>query len=129
MSFRVTMPRVDPIRIVRSSSGVYEVSAIDIDDDVNRDTSPADCDSCCDCHCHLIHLPGVKMADLNPFSTLMAANVIPYVYTEAEDDKFVGDLPLPGEKDAVLTALETRLGLDVCQEDADTSLSLIDFKC
>ena len=69
------------------------------------------------------------MADLDPFSTLMAANVIPYVYTEAEDDKFVGDLPLPGEKDAVLTALETRLGLDVCQEDADTSLSLIDFKC
>ena len=123
------MPRVDPIRLVKSSSGVYEITATDVDDGVNRDTSPADCDSCCDCHCHLIHLPGVKMADLDPFSTLMAANVIPYVYTEAEDDKFVGDLPLPGEKDAVLTALETRLGLDVCQEDADTSLSLIDFKC
>ena len=123
------MPRVDPIRLVKSISGVYEFAATDVDAGVNRDTSPADCDSCCDCHCHLIHLPGVKMADLDPFSTLMAANVIPYVYTEAEDDKFVGDLPLPGEKDAVLTALETRLGLDVCQEDADTSLSLIDFKC
>ena len=123
------MPRVDPIRLVKSSSGVYEIAATDVDAGVNRDTSPADCDSCCDCHCHLIHLPGVKMADLDPFSTLMAANVIPYVYTEAEDDKFVGDLSLPGQKDAVLTALETRLGLDVCQEDADTSLSLIDFKC
>ena len=53
----------------------------------------------------------------------MAANVISHVYPEAEDDEFVGDLPLPGEKDAVLTALETRFGLDVCQEDADTSLS------
>ena len=125
----VAMPRVDPIRLVKSISGVYEFAATDVDAGVNRDTSPADCDSCCDCHCHLIHLPGVKMADLDPFSTLMAANVIPYVDTEAEDDKFVGDLPLPGEKDAVLTALETRLGLDVCQEDADTSLSLIDFKC
>ena len=123
------MPRVDPIRLVKSISGVYEFAATDVDAGVNRDTSPADCDSCCDCHCHLIHLPGVKMADLDPFSTLMAANVIPYVYTEAEDDKFVGDLSLPGEKDAVLTALETRLDLDVCQEDADTSLSLIDFKC
>ena len=119
----VAIPRVDPIRLVKSISGVYEFAATDVDAGVNRDTSPADCDSCCDCHCHLIHLPGVKMADLDPFSTLMAANVIPYVYTEAEDDKFVGDLPLPGEKDAVLTALETRLGLDVCQEDADTSLS------
>ena len=66
------------------------------------------------------------MADLNPFSTLMAVNVIPHVYPEAEDDKFVGNLPLPGEKDAlyaVLTALEMKFGLHVCQEDTDTSLS------
>ena len=70
------------------------------------------------------------MADLNPFSTLMAVNVIPHVYPEAEDDKFVGNLPLPGEKYAlyaVLTALETKFGLDVCQENAETFLSLIDF--
>ncbi len=120
------MPRVDPIRLVKSISGVYEFAATDVDAGVNRDTSPADCDSCCDCHCHLIHLPGVKMADLDPFSTLMAADVIPHVYPEA--DEFVGDLPLPGEKDtmyAVLTALEMKFDLDVCQEDTGTSLSLI----
>ena len=66
------------------------------------------------------------MADVDPFSSLMAANVIPHVYPEVEDDDVVGDLPLPGEKDAlyaVLTALETKFDLDVCQDDADTSLS------
>ena len=70
------------------------------------------------------------MADVDPFSTLMAADIIPHVYPEAEDDEFVGDLPLLGEKDAlyaVLTALETKFGLDVCQENAETFLSLIDF--
>ena len=72
------------------------------------------------------------MADVDPFSSLMAANVIPHVYPEAEDDEVVGDLPLPGEKDdlnAVLIALETMFDLYVCrQKDAKTSLSLIDFK-
>ena len=66
------------------------------------------------------------MANVNTFSTLMAADVIPHDYPEAEDDEFVGDLPLPGEKDAlyaVLTALEMKFDLDVCQEDTDTSLS------
>ena len=116
MSFRVAMPRVDPIRIVRSSSGVYEVAAIDVDDDVNRDAAPAECYCCCDGHCNLTYLPGVKMADVDPFSTLMAADVIPHVYPEAKDDELVGDLPLPGEKDAlyaVLTALEMKFDLDV----------------
>ena len=122
----VAMPRVDPVRLVRSSSGVYEVAATDVDADVVRDVLPADCDCCCDGHCHLTHPSGVKMADVDPFSSLMAANVIPHVYPEAEDDEVVGDLPLPGEKDAlyaVLTALETKFDLDVCQDDADTSLS------
>ena len=67
------------------------------------------------------------MEDFDPFSTLVAADVIPHNYPEAEDDELVGDLPLPGEKDAlyaVLTALETKLDFDVCQEDTDTSLSL-----
>ena len=121
----VAMPRIDPIRIVRSNSGVYEVLATEVDADVNRDAS-ADCDCCCDGHCNLTPIPGVKMADVNPFSTLMAADVIPHVYPEAEDDEFVGDLPLPGEKDAlyaVLAALEMKFDLDVCQEDTDTSLS------
>ena len=72
------------------------------------------------------------MADVDPFSTLMAADVIPNVYPEAEDDEVVGDLPLPGEKDdlnAVLIALETMFDLYVYrQKDAKTSLSLIDFK-
>ena len=120
----VAMLRVDPIKIVRSSIGVYEVAA-DVDAYVNKDAS-ADCGCCCNGHINLTHLPGIKMADVDPFSTLMAADVIPNVYPEAEDDKVVGDLPLPGEKYAlyaVLTALETRFGLDVCQEDADTSLS------
>ena len=115
MSFRVAMPRVDPIRIVGSSSGVYELAAIDIDDDVNRNAAPAECYCCCDGHCNPTYLPGVKMADVDPFSTLMAADVIPHFYPEAEDDKLVGDLPLPGEKDdlyAVLTALEMKLDLD-----------------
>ena len=119
------MPRIDPIRIVRSKSGDYEVIATEVDADVNRDAS-ADCDCCCDGHCNLKSLPGVKMADVNPFSTLMAADVIHHVYPEAEDNEFVGNLPLPGEKDAlyaVLTALETKFDFDVCQVDADTSLS------
>ena len=63
--------------------------------------------ACCDGHCNLTHLPRVKMEDFDPFSTLMAADVIPHDYPEAEDDELVGDLPLPGEKDvlyAVLTA-------------------------
>ena len=66
------------------------------------------------------------MADVDPFSILRSADVVPHVYPEAEDDEFVGDLPLPGEKDglyAVLTALEMKFDLDVCQEDTDTSLS------
>ena len=120
------MLRVDPIKIVRSSIGVYEVAAdVGVDAGVHKDAS-ADCGCCCNGHCNLTYLPGVKMADVDPFSTLMAADVIPHDYPEAEDDEFVGDLPLLGEKDAlyaVLTALETRFGLDVCQEDADTSLS------
>ena len=97
-----------------------------VDDDINRDATPAECDCCCDGHCNLTHLPRVKMEDFDPFSTLMAADVIPHDYPEAEDDEFVGDLPLPGEKDAlyaVLTALEMKFDLDVCQEDTDTSLS------
>ena len=91
-----------------------------VDDDINRDATPAECYCCCDGHCNLTHL--------DPFSTLMAADVIPHDYPEAEDDELVGDLPLPGEKDAlyaVLTALETKFGLDVCQENAETFLSLI----
>ena len=97
-----------------------------VDDDINRDVTPAECDCCCDGHCNLTHLPRVKMEDFDPFSTLMAADVIPHDYPEAEDDEFVGDLPLLGEKDAlyaVLTALETKFDFDVCQVDADTSLS------
>ena len=124
------MLRVDPIMIVKSSIGVYEVAA-DVDAYVNKDAS-ADCGCCCNGHINLIHLPGIKMADVDPFSTLMAADVIPNVYPEAEDDEVVGDLPLPGEKDdlyAVLIALETMFDLYVCrQKDAKTSLSLIDFK-
>ena len=84
-----------------------------VDDDINRDATPAECYCCCDGHCNLTHLPRVKMEDF---------------YPEAEDDELVGDLPLPGEKDAlytVLTALETKFGLDVCQENAETFLSLI----
>ena len=127
----VAMPRVDPIRNVRSSSGSYEVAAADIDADIHKDAS-ADCGCCCNGHINLIHLPGIKMADVDPFSTLMAADVIPNVYPEAEDDEVVGDLPLPGENDdlyAVLIALETMFDLYVCrQKDAKTSLSLIDFK-
>ena len=114
MSFRVAMPRVDPIRIVRSSSGVYEVVATEVDVDVNRDAS-SDCDCYFDGHWNLTPLPGVQMADVNPISTLMAADVVPHVYPEAKDDELVGDLPLPGEKDdlyAVLTALEMKLDLD-----------------
>ena len=124
------MPCVDPIRIVLFSSGSYEVAAADIDADIHKDAS-ADCGCCCNGHINLTHLPGIKMADVDPFSTLMAADVIPNVYPEAEDDEVVGDLPLPGEKDdlnAVLIALETMFDLYVCrQKDAETSLSLIDF--
>ena len=119
------MLKVDPIKIVRSSIGVYEVAA-DVDADVNKDDS-TDCGCCCNGHINLTHLPGIKMADVDPFSTLMAADVIPNVYPEAEDDEVVGDLPLPGEKDdlyAVLIALETMFDLYVCrQKDAKTSLS------
>ena len=121
----VAMPRVEPIRIVRSNSGVYEVAATDADDDVNKDNAPAMCYCCFDGHCNMTHLPGDKMADIDPFSTLMVVNVIPHVYPET-DDELVGDLPFPGENDAlyaVLTALETKFDFDVCQEDADTSLS------
>ena len=134
----VAMPRVDPIGIVRSRSGVYEVVVTDVDDDVNRGTAPAECDCCCDGHCNLTPLPGGKMADIDPFSTLIAANTIPYVYPEAEDDEVVDDVPLPGagpgEKDdlyAVLTTLETKFDLDVCpRRIANLDLSsLIDFKC
>ena len=122
----VAMLRVDPIKIVRSSIGIYKVAAdVDVDADVNKDAS-ADYGCCSNGRFNLTHLPEVKMADVNPFSTLMAADVIPHVYPESEDDEFVGDLPLPGEKDAlyaVLTALETKFDFDVCQVDADTSLS------
>ena len=62
----VVMPRIDPIRIVRSKSGDYEVIATEVDADVNRDAS-ADCDCCCDGHCNLKSLPGVKS---QPMSTL-----------------------------------------------------------
>ena len=119
------MPRVEPIRIVRSSSGVYEVAATDADYDVNKDAAPAECYCGCDGHCNMTHVPGVKMTDVDPFPTLMAVDVIPHVYPET-DDELVGDLPFPGENDAlyaVLTALETKFDFDVCQEDADTSLS------
>ena len=109
------MPRVYQIRIVRSSSGVYEVDANEVDADVYRDAS-ADCGCCCDGHCNLTHLPVVKIADMNPFSTLMSGDVIPNFYPEPEDDLH-----------AILTALETKFDLDVCQEDAETFLSLIDF--
>ena len=51
----VAMPRIDPIRIVRSKSGDYEVIATEVDAEVNRDAS-ADCDG----HCNLKSLPGVK---------------------------------------------------------------------
>ena len=105
----VTMPRVYQIRIVRSSSGVYEVDANEVDADVNRDA--ADCGCCCDGHRNLIHLPVVKIADMNPFSTLMMFPQERMIYMPS----------------AILTALETKFDLDVCQEDAETFLSLIDF--
>ena len=98
------MPCVDPIRIVLFSSGSYEVAAADVDGDDNRD-APADRGFCCDGHCTLTNLPSI----------LRSADVVPHVYPEAEDDEFVGDLPLPGEKDAlyaVLTALEMKFDLD-----------------
>ena len=86
----VAMLRVDPIKIVRSSIGVYEVGSLPT-----------------------LMLTSIEIvcvvADVIPFSTLMAADVIPHNYPEAEDDELVGDVPLPGEKDAqyaVLTALE-----------------------
>ena len=111
----VAMLRVDPIKIVRSSIGVYEVGSLPT-----------------------LMLTSIEIvcvvADVIPFSTLMAADVIPNVYPEAEDDEVVGDLPLPGEKDdlyAVLTALETKFDLDVCpRRIANLDLSsLIDLKC
>ena len=116
----VAMPRVAPIKIVRSRSGGYEVAATEVEADVNRDAAFADCDCCCDGHCNLTHLPGVKMVCVNPFSTLMANGLIPNLYPEPEDDEVHDDVPFPGEKDdlyAVLTALETKFDLDVCQED------------
>ena len=65
------------------------------------------------CVIAVVMLPGDKMADIDPFPTLMAVDVIPHVYP-VTDDKLAGDLPFPGEKDAlyaVLTALETKLTL------------------
>ena len=90
----VVMPRVFQIRIVRSSSGVYEVDANEVDADVYRDAS-ADCGCCCDGHCNLAHLPVIEIADMNPFSTLMSGDVILNFYPEPEDDDVSDDVPPP----------------------------------
>ena len=60
-------------------------------------------DCCFDGHCNMTHLPGVKMTNVDPFPTLMAVNVYP------ETDELVGDLPLPGEKDALYAVLTARI--------------------
>ena len=133
----------DLFRIIRRDWDLAKVEELinviqRVDDDLNRDVTPAEFDCCCDGHCNLTPLPGGKMADIDPFSTLIAANTIPYVYPEAEDDEVVDDVPLPGagpgEKDdlyAVLTTLETKFDLDVCpRRIANLDLSsLIDLKC